>query len=181
MLKKTFQHCREANVKTVASLIVPAPGEDKQSQEETLQLIKDIRPDSTFALYPGLIPDTQWDRESAAFGFDIDDKPSLWRKGMTYAIDAYLPPVFWPPVNEYRVNGLNVNELLAETAAFLRKIRKEGLATHVWDAFFLLTDAIGTAPGEFQDDFSRLLRTGGEQGMLDSIKEINEALASPPP
>ena len=53
-IKKAFKWCRQAKIETIAHFVFGLPGETKETLEETLDLLKKIKPD--YAQFYGAIP-----------------------------------------------------------------------------------------------------------------------------
>jgi radical SAM superfamily enzyme len=132
-LRRAVAQCKEAGIAVVASVIVPAPHETDESKEETFRFLCDTWPDAVIVSFPAMMIGTAWEREKARFGFEVGDPERLYRHIMTHRLNHFAPAALWRPLGDYKLNGKTFSELGRETAAFVQRLKKAGLATQLFD------------------------------------------------
>lgn len=165
-IKETLIATRAAGIDTVASFIHPAPFEDKESRQATLDLIRETRPSSVLAYFPGLYPDAGWDKDKQRFGFDIttNDYPG---EVMTYKVKSMFPPRFWSPL-PYRINGKPFRQYAGETERF---VKEAALLTTVFgvDEHFVMAKYLNRDAARFIKELRRMFYSGDVNAM-ESLK-----------
>lgn len=170
--------CKQAGIKVVASLIVPAPHETEETKEETFRLIRDIRPDSTMVHIPAAVPGTAWFQHRDRFGFDLPSTSEYARMTMTHRVRPYGNPVLWRPLEMYRMCGKSLSQIGQETSLFMNRLSAEGLPVQIYDSVFLCADAIRTEPETFRNRFEKGQKSGGFhviRNLVAGIRRANDA------
>ena len=172
-MEEVLKDCKSAGIFTVVSLIYPAPFENEKTRQETLQFMRDTKPDSAVVQFPGIYPGTVWFKKAEKFNFEID-KETYCEKVMTYKIKSLFPPRFWEPL-PYKVNGMSFKEFAYETEKFQMDLKKEGINTGISDEAYLLyqyTDF--PSLDEFLRNNRFFFFAGEEEGLKEEIYRINE-------
>ena len=142
---------KAAGIFTVGSVIFPAPFETAESRDATLQLLKELRPDSVPVTAPGVIPGTPWHLTPERFGIRFSARRDLYAYGLTYKIRLLFPPRFWRPL-PYTLNGKSSREFLKETTGFIEELEGAGLLTNVSHELALMAEVVGRPVREFRNE-----------------------------
>ncbi len=148
-IKNTIMEAHQAGIYTIGSFIFPIPGETKQSMENTLDGINELKPylSSLLVLPAGIYPNTEWSRNPEKFGIQLDDK--FVEKFVIYPIKYLMPFQFWPPfpfkyeIMNKKVEDVNFEYILEVYKTFLDKLSKEFKIPSIPDYYFLLADLLG--------------------------------------
>jgi len=177
-MERLLKEARAAGIFTVVSLIVPNPGETEATKQATLEFLERTRPDSVAVQFPGVIPNTEWARDPARYGFGIRRPEAYARRVMNYKIRLFFPPRFWDPL-PYRVDGKPFRVFARETEDFIRRVEARGFTTLVTDEYALMSRHAGLSPVRFRDICRRAFFTGDAdalQALVDRINENSRAL-----
>lgn len=95
--RETIVEAHQAGLAPVASFMFPTPGETPDSREQTLELLRELRPYLASALIQpsGIYPETVWHRRAAEFGISLDE--DYVTKAVTYPINPLKPIRLWAP------------------------------------------------------------------------------------
>ncbi|HOJ40945.1 MAG TPA: hypothetical protein PK644_10835, partial [bacterium] len=137
---------QSAGIFTVVSIIHPAPMETRESRRETMEFLKDVRPDSVLVQFPGIYPGTPWFEQAERFGFSLD-REKYPRQVMGYQIKSLFPPRYWRPL-PYLINGMPFRVFARETELFQEELNRSGILTGVSDEAYLLFQA--ASPGSLE-------------------------------
>lgn len=169
---------RTAGIFTVASLIVPAPGETPASQADTLSFLAAARPSSVLVQFPGLIPGTEWAARPGKYGFTLREPAAYPRRMLHYPMKMFFPPRFWTPL-PYRVDGKPFRRFAAESEAFAARLERElGLTTMVADDVALMADVAGLAPAVLRDRSRGWFFSGDAVSLQAFIGQVNRGSAA---
>lgn len=172
-MEEVIKKCKSAGIFTVVSLIYPAPFENEKTRQETLQFMRDTRPDSALVQFPGIYPGTVWFKKPEKFNFEID-KETYCEKVMNYKIKSLFPPRFWDPL-PYKVNGMSFKEFAYETEKFQMDLKKVGINTGISDEAYLLYKYSGfNSLDEFLRNNRFFFFTGDGESLMEEIYRINE-------
>lgn len=170
-IKKAILYAKEAGLFTAGSIIFPAPGETKATQQQTLNLLSEARPDSAPIQFPLVAPGTEWFSKPETFGFQLN-KNTFHQKAMNYKIKFMFPPRFWKPF-PYKVNGKRFKKYAQELEEFMEKVEELGITTTISDEMALLAKYAGVTPREFRDLNRLQFLTGDYEGIKKLVEKIN--------
>ncbi|HOK56308.1 MAG TPA: B12-binding domain-containing radical SAM protein [bacterium] len=173
-MERVLKRCKEAGIFTVASLIYPAPFETEETRKETIELLKEVKPDSALIQFPGIYPGTMWFNHPERFNFELIDKEKYPLNVMNYKIKALFPPSMWQPL-PYKVNGMNFKKFAYETEKFQKDVLNLGINTSISneDYLFYLYSGFNT-PEEFLR-FNRVyFYSGNSEKLREEIERINK-------
>ena len=171
-IKKAILYAKEAGLFTAGSIIFPAPGETKATQQQTLDLLSEARPDSAPIQFPLIVPGTEWFSKPEIFGFQFN-KNIFHQKAMNYKIKFMFPPRFWKPF-PYKVNGKRFKKYAQELEEFMEKVEELGITTTISDEMALLAKYAGVTPRGFRDLNRLQFLTGNYEGIKKLVREINK-------
>jgi radical SAM superfamily enzyme YgiQ (UPF0313 family) len=180
-VERVLRQTKEAGIATITSLIYPAPFEDKQSREETMSLLRRVRPDSAPVTIPGMIPGTPWERTPQDFGFVKAPRKDLWEYALTYKIKLLYPPSLWKPL-PYTLDGKSSRRLMRECEEFINEIEREGIVTNLSHELVLMADALGQRNDmkSFRNRCRAMFLGGDARGVADMVGRINAAVRPVP-
>lgn len=165
-VRDTIRAAQQAGVFVVASMIVPLPFDTEETMAESLEFLKQVRPDSVPVQFPGVIPPTPWGQNPEAYGFAVDEEEML-RVGLGYKIKLLFPPALWDPL-PYRLNDMDFRQFTALTMRFAAELERAGILVGVPDDNALIAHCAGMSPREFRDR-SRVWCTIGD---ADAVGEM---------
>ena len=171
-IEPALRSAMAADIYTVASLIYPAPFDDDESGEETLQRIKSVRPSALAVQPPLVIPRTDWFLHPDRYGIEIKSRAAYIRTGMRWKAKNLLPPAFWSPL-PVRINGLTFKQVLKKTSAFCKRLEKETeVPVGLSDDIYLMVRRTGMDPVEFRN----VTRKAFFSGDVGAIRELAERI-----
>lgn len=171
-VESVLKKSREAGIFTVISLIYPAPFETDETRRETIEFVKNTKPDSVLVQFPGIYPGTYWFKFPEKFNFALD-KEKYPLQVMTYTIKSLFPPRYWDPL-PYKVNGLSFKEFAAETENFQKDIQKIGIETNISDeAYLFYKFSPFSSMEEFLDKNRCYFYSGNYEKLVEEINYIN--------
>lgn len=172
-IRSSLAACKEAGIATIVSVIVPAPHETEETKEETFGLLCETRPDAAIVSFPALMPGTTWEQEKDRFGFEVRDPEMLFRKAMTHRVSHFAPAALWRPLKDYRLNGKTFHEIGRETAEFVQRVKKAGIATQLFDQIFLMSEFAEMPAVDFGELVSHYMANGQVDEMRVLLAKIN--------
>jgi len=170
----TVRRAQEAGIFVVASMIVPLPFDTEETIAESLEFVKQVRPDSVPVQFPGLLPRTPWWTEPARFRFEFDPE-ELTQVGLDYKIKLLFPPSLWQSL-PYRVNDMDFGEFTELTMKFVAELEAAGILTAVPDDNALLAHCAGMAPRGFRDLTRLWCAIGDAEAMGEMVARVNRAI-----
>ena len=170
-LKKSILAAKAAGIYTIASFIFPTPGETERTMAETLDFIRETRPDSVPVTPPGVLPHTPWAEHPERFGIVLDKHYE--QKMMGLKIKLLFPAPLWQPF-PYEIDGLDSYELRAESARFSQKIEKIGPTTFMSDELKLLAKYSGMNAKEYRDSTQQHIIQGNHSKIKQIIRITNK-------
>ena len=176
-VRQAIRQAHQAGLFTVGSLIFPAPGEDAQSERETLDLLRDLPLDSLMLQAPVVIPRTDWFERPEAFGITLPDKAHYLKTALTWKVKLQLPPRFWDSL-PIRYDGQTFNKVLARTGAFARTASGMGIPTSISDETYLMSVEAGMPATEFRDQALAAFYSGDGNAVADLVARINSGAAA---
>jgi len=171
-IRRAVNEAKNAGIFIVGSVILPAPGDNDQTMNETFNLLMDVRPDSVFIQFPGVYPRTPWAMNPERYGFELDAE-NYCRQVMTYKIKTLFPPSFWAPL-PYRLNGMRFRKFARVTEEFACRLERSGLVTQLTDDIALVGSTLGFNPKEFKKITAKAMWTGDWEKMAEIVANFNE-------
>ncbi len=175
-IRSALAAATSAGLFTVASVIIPAPLETEETKRETMDLLREVRPDSVIVWVPVLMPETEWGRNPGRYGFEAADPEAMFRELMVYRVKPYYPRALWPPCPGYQVHGKSFRGLALEAGAFAEKLEEDGLLTDVTHDAALIAHYAGCSAREFRDRDRRLLARGDHETVEGLVETVNRAV-----
>ncbi|HEY3396626.1 MAG TPA: radical SAM protein [Armatimonadota bacterium] len=176
-VKETIRKAQQAGIFTVASMIVPLPFDTEETLQESLDFLRDLRPDSVPVQFPGLVPGTPWWQNPEKYNLGVD-RSTILDEVLDYKIKLLYPPAYWKPL-PYTVNGLTYAEFTAITAKFAGALEAAGISTGIPDDNALLAQFAGVTPVAFRDLSRALCLTGDADAMAALVTKINQQAVRP--
>lgn len=191
-IKEVIAASRAAGIFTVGSVIYPAPFDTPETRQETLELLKEIRPDSVPLQFTGIYPGTEYARHPERYNLEIVypswfanllvraglkegakfDGPEVTRYLIRYKIQLLFPPKFWAPL-PWRINGMGHKQFASETQALYEDLKREGILAMLTDEEALMAHLGGYTPRQFADEAFAATFTGNGEKMAEMVKRIN--------
>ncbi|MCX8094507.1 MAG: B12-binding domain-containing radical SAM protein [Candidatus Goldbacteria bacterium] len=175
-IKEALLMCKDAGIKAVASVIVPAPFDTEKTIEETYKLLAETRPSSVIVNIPGALPNTQWFENRDYYDFKIENIDSFFSRAMTYTIKNFYPPELWRDFVDYKLGELNVNKIVNTAAEFTKRLHNIGISTRVTDDLSVLVEALQINQDELINETWSYLSSGNQKGIEDTIIKINNSI-----
>ncbi len=176
-VKETVRQAQEAGIFVVASMIVPLPFDTEETIAESLEFVREVRPDSVPVQFPGLIPGTPWWTDAARYGLEFDAE-EYTRTGLDYKIKLLFPPSMWQSL-PYRVNGMDFSEFTKLTMQFAAALEASGILTAVPDDNALLAHCAGMSARRFRDLTRLWCAIGDAEAMGEMVTSANRAIIRP--
>ena len=171
-IRKAVKASREIGIFVVGSMILPAPGDDEKTMQESFDLLMDIRPDSIFIQFPGIYPRTLWLKNPEKYGFELDAE-NYCRQIMNYKLKTLFPPSFWSPL-PYKLNGMRFRKFARITESFALRLESDGLITQLTDDIALVGSVLSIEMKEFKKITAGAMWTGDGERMAEIISRFNE-------
>ncbi len=167
-----IQASKNAGIYTVVSLIYPAPFEDSQSRENTLEVLKTLNPDSATIQFPGIIPHTEWARNPAKYMISLHE--NYESELMAYKLKMLFPVKLWETL-PYTVSGMKHPRLIDMTTKFSQDVEKTGIPVGVSDFMAILASYAGMERKEkiFLDDNRTDFFTQNYRSLSARVETIN--------
>ncbi len=176
-IREALSACKRAGIATIVSLIIPAPFETGQTENETFVLMQQITPDSTVVHFPAMVMGTEWERHREKFGFEIKEPNRLYVRMMKHRINPFAPAALWRPLVDYKLDGKDFREVAMETSAFIGRLRRAGLTTQLLDTEFLLSHLAGMTARLFGQLTHRQCLSGDVGGIRRLVARMNREMA----
>jgi hypothetical protein len=170
-LRRSITAAKDAGIYTIASFIFPTPGETEKTLAETLDFIREVRPDSVPVTPPGVLPNTPWAEHPEQFGIGLAD--DYTRKMMEMKIKLLFPAILWKPL-PYTIDGKDSREIVSRSAGFSQEIDRMGITTFMSDELKILARYSGMEPGEFRNRTQEYIMKGDYSAMDGVVREVNE-------
>lgn len=174
--ERVIVRTKQAGICAITSIIYPAPFEDARSRKETLDFLRNVRPDSVPVTIPGVIPGTPWHTEAGKYGFELTERKDIWEYALTYKIKLLFPPSLWKPL-PYRVNGKSSRRLFRECEEFIRDVESAGMVTDMPHEMVLMAHALGEDGNlrAFRDRCRACFAAGDVDTAAEMVRGINRA------
>lgn len=177
ILKSAVAATKNAGIKVVGSVIMPAPFETDKTKNETLALLEELALDGNDVCFPSPTPCTRWGDEHKEYNFDLGDTEKFWDHALVYRLKTFYPQVLWEDIPQYKLNGKNFAETTKETTAFVRAVEQKGLLTQVTDEVLLMAELSGMEPRRFRDEWNSAL-SNGDCSMVERLVDAVNNTAS---
>lgn len=175
--RRVLRDCKKSGIFTITSIIFPAPFENEATRNETVEFLREIRPDSVIVTFPVLTPATAWAEAPDRFGFRITD--GRWiENAMDYKIKWLFPPRFWKAL-PYTLNDRKFRAYTRMTSDFSNALRREGFLVGMSDELLLMSDRAGFKGQErrFMNRIMGMFFSGNWEKAQDLNVTINKAAA----
>lgn len=173
-IRETIKMAKEAGIFVAGSLIYPTPLDNEQTREETLQLLKETKPDSAPVQFPLITPGTEWGENPEKFGFKLKCSYDKFLKmALEYKLKILFPPEFWVPF-PYLVGNKPYKKYMKELSEFEKDIEKLGILTTVSDEMALLAKYLGEDPIFLRNEYRKLALCGKKEEIQSLVKKINK-------
>jgi radical SAM superfamily enzyme YgiQ (UPF0313 family) len=166
---------QKAGIFTIASVIVPLPGDTEETLRTSLEFIIEMQPNSVTLQFPGLLPGTPWFEKLEEFGFEAD-REQIMVQGLDYKLKLMFPPQFWeePP---YTLDGMSFHEYTRLTGKFAHDLEANDILTGISHYNALISECAGIPPEKFRDLARLWCFTGDADAMADLAAKANETIA----
>jgi len=173
-IKRTLERAHAAGILTVASFIFPTPGETRESMENTLRRIGELKPflDSVLFLPAGVYPPTEWGQSPEKFGIKLAD--DYISELIIYPIKYEVPLRHWRPFPfSYRLMGKEADnvtfaDIVAVQEEFAERMKNDIGIARIPDYYFLVAHLLQRDPAEV----SEALVTGIMNRDYDGLREM---------
>jgi radical SAM superfamily enzyme YgiQ (UPF0313 family) len=174
MIRAALNGAREAGIDVIAGLIHPAPGETRETADETAALLRETRPVGVTVLPPVVMPRTKWFDSPEEFGIGLDhdtydDALFYWK------VKFLMPPTFWEKL-PYRVDGRKHSQILKASTDFARRVEDEGAMTSVTDESCLMSIRAGMDVSTFRDESRLAFFAGDAERVAKLVTRVNAAV-----
>lgn len=176
-IRQAIGQAHQAGIFAVGSLIFPAPGEDRETEAETMDLLKGLPLDSLMLQAPVVIPRTDWFEAPDRFGIRFHDKERYLKQALTWKVKLQLPPRFWDSL-PISYDGLSFRKILGRTGAFARKAARLGIPTSISDETYLMSVEAGMGATAFRDAALAAFYAGDALAVSDLVCRINSRAGS---
>jgi radical SAM superfamily enzyme YgiQ (UPF0313 family) len=173
-VRSTVEQAQQAGIFVVASMIVPLPFDTEETLAESMQLLRDLRPDAVPVQFPGLLPGTPWWNDPEQYGFEFDEA-ELTEVGLDYKIKLLFPPSMWEPL-PYEVGGMPFEEFTRLTMQFAGQLEEAGILTSFPDDNALIAKCAGMQPRQFRDASRLWCTIGDAEAMGEMVARANESI-----
>jgi hypothetical protein len=179
-LHESIAALQRADLFVAGSFIYPAPFETAETAAETRKLIDALfvgrSRASVIAIYPGLIPRTEWWRDRDHYGFELHVPEEEYRRMVLRCkIRHVLPPTLWEAV-PYSLGGRRQPELAKLNAELQQTLREAGVCVNLPDHDAQVGRSIGETPQRFQMILRQMLFCADAEGLQTMLDRANEAL-----
>ncbi|MGD0278865.1 MAG: radical SAM protein [Smithella sp.] len=175
--KAIIKNLIDAGIFMIASFIYPAPSENAESTNKSmnyiLELFSDPQKTSVTIHHPGLLPLGKWAEHPERYGFEINNFEEYKKNCMTYNIKQYLPHYLWDKL-PLKIYGKDHSELLLESGKFMKEIESRGVLTMLLDEAVLMAHLNNQKPMDFKNLMKNIFFTGDYESLHNTIIEINK-------
>jgi hypothetical protein len=171
-IKRTIARSKAAGIFTVGSLIYPCPGDNDQTETETLDLLQNNKPDALLFQAPIVAPRTEWFRDPTRYSIRLADPEHYLNVAMTWKIKLQLPPRFWNTL-PIEIDGRPYRKVLAKTSDFARKVARLQIPTAITDETYLMSVQAGMESNSFRDTALEAFFSGDTETISALANAIN--------
>lgn len=183
-IRETLRSAHEAGLYTVASLIVPLPGETEASMQNTLVRLRELKPwlDSVIVNPAGVYPNTEWRAQPEANGIRLAaDYDSV---APAYPIKFIQPLRYWPPFPfTYDLMGkcadqVSFQDIVSVFERFLGTVaRGLGIDLLVRDYDIVAGRLLGISPRALVQEISRHFVEGNAKAVQELVRRARSSAA----
>jgi hypothetical protein len=155
---------------TSASLIVPCPFDTKDTLQETVDLVEEVRPDAVSVYLPIITPRTEWYMHPA--DYEITYEHDLCRRMMSYQVRFLMPPPMWDPL-PYSISGRGYPEMVGEAQWVTAELEKRRILTGSNDSLLMLGRRIGRSARELRQENRIMFMTADHIKIQNIVTEFN--------
>jgi len=175
MIKKAILAAKKAGLFVCTSFIYPAPFDTKETKQETLDFIREIKPDAVTGIWGSPVPGTPWAENPENYNIEPYEKNKEqwilnlmeWKASATAA-----PPEFTPPL-PYYLNGLKFEEYCREHDVFFKEIENMGIITATGSSEALIAKRLNKPIKEAKDMWIKACYTGDYELLKEMIYTHN--------
>ncbi len=175
-IEDTLRRADAAGIFTVGSFIVPAPGDDADSEAETLRLLKGVPLKSLMLQAPVVGPRTDWFESPERYGIEFRDRARYLEEAMKWKVKFQLPPRFWDSL-PIRIGGRSYRQVLGATSAFGRKVAALGVTMGITDETYLMSVLAEMPAAEFREAALGAFFAGDGDAVAPLVAKINAGVA----
>ncbi len=176
-MKIIIKNLIDSGIFIVASFIYPAPSENTESMNKTinyiLELFSDPNRTSVTVHFPGLLTLGNWAEHPEKYGFEINDFDEYKTICMQYNIKQYLPHYLWD-ILPYSINGKTHKELVLESSKFMEELERHGILTMLLDETAMMAGLLNCNPRDFRNLIKTSLFMGDYNKLKELVHEINK-------
>jgi len=172
-IRNSIRLCKKAGIFSVVGIIYPAPKETEESTQETLALLKELKPDSVLVGNPFLIPGTEWSNNHSKYGFNIQNPEKFIQDSMNYRVKFTYPPYLWDPL-PYTLEGMSDLELHKKTQEFVDSLKTNGIPVGILDEMALVAKYLNMSLKDFGEMTCRIFQTGDVPSLEKLVKKVNK-------
>jgi len=174
-VRETLNAAKAAGIFSAASMIVPLPFDTPETLAESLEFVKELRPDSVPLQFPGVFPGTPWIEHPGRYNIEIDDVDAYLFDNLDYRMKLLFPPQFWDPL-PYRINGMSFHEMTAVTMRFAAQLEAAGILTNFSHTLAAIARSARMEPRELRNMAQLWCVTGDAEAMGAMIRQANRAI-----
>lgn len=150
--------------------------EDRESEETTFELMKQIKPSGLTIQPPLVIPRTDWFNRPEIYGIEFRrGREAFLQAGMRWKAKNLLPVAFWSPLPVW-IGGRSFKRVLKKAGAFTRRCESAGIPTCMSDDTYLMGLRADMEPVPFRDATRQAFFTGDYETVLALVSRINPVL-----
>ncbi len=174
-VRDTLKAAQAAGIFSAASMIVPLPFDTPETLAESMEFVKELRPDSVPLQFPGVFPGTPWIKKPEKYNIEIDDVDEYVFSNLDYKVKLLFPPQFWEPL-PYKINGMAFHEMTAVTMQFAAELETAGILTNLSHTLASIAKSAGMAPRQLRNMAQLWCVTGDAEAMGELVRRANEAM-----
>jgi radical SAM superfamily enzyme YgiQ (UPF0313 family) len=167
------RYAKSEGIFVTLSLIYPLPFETRASEEETMELLQLLGPDSIVISPPIIEPNTPWANDPYEYGLDLCgiDLPLYMLKRK---INRYIPPWYYQK-SGYKVGDDTVITVFKKYFQFVLKLKKSGFSIGITDEQAMIANLAGYKDDEekFCSAVRMAFARGDEEFMDDLLGNVN--------
>jgi len=174
-VKKLASECQRQGIKTILSVISPAPLETEQTKNQTLDLLLESKPDSVLVSLPILVRGSEWINNSQRYNFTLNkgNINNFYKELMDYRIKLLYPPSLWDPL-PYSINNKSFSDCSKESGEFASLLENSGILTQATDVMFSMAKYSNLSVKELRDSVRSYFSEGNSQEVRALVKTINK-------
>lgn len=174
---EVLSRAKREGIFVIASIIYPNADDNEITRNETMSLLKKLKPDSVPCHWPILMPNTKWFETPEEFNFQCPSKEAHLHNMLTYKVRLMFPPEFWKPM-VYDVGGRDYQTYARENNEFIQELERSDILTLVSDDTSLMAKFAEMDARSFRDLNRVSFLSGDVDAIEDYIMRINRNLAA---